>query len=79
MAVAEETGALAYTQSKTLHIVSNGQTRSIQRETKLTCVGISQDGTSVAASDEFGKIYHVMIDSKQKLAIQTLHWHAGPV
>ena len=81
MAVAEETGVLAYTQNKTLHIVSgtNNQTRSIQRETKLTCAGISQDGTSIAVSDEFGKIYHVMIDSNQKIAIQTLHWHANSV
>ena len=32
---------------------------TIKRDAKLTCVAVSGDGLSVAAGDEFGKIYHI--------------------
>lgn len=75
---------LTYTQYKSVNLVDLSSSvesekfRTILREARLTCVAVSNDGHSVAVGDEFGKIYHILIE-KQKLAIQTFHWHANAV
>ena len=94
MAVANDADLVAYTQYKTLHLVDLSSarelkavnTRSIQREARLTCVAVKDDGQSVAVGDEFGKIYHILVDSQandqaqgKRLVVQTLHWHANAV
>jgi NET1-associated nuclear protein 1 (U3 small nucleolar RNA-associated protein 17) len=58
--------------------VESEKFRTILREARLSCIAVSNDGKSVAVGDDFGKIYHVLMD-KKKLIVQTLHWHAHAV
>jgi hypothetical protein len=94
MAVAKGEGAdlVAYIAYKSLHLVDLSNirelkavnTRSIKREARLTAIAVKNDGQSVAVGDEFGKIYHILVDSStteqgKRLVVQTLHWHANAV
>lgn len=68
MALSKRASTLAITQGKVLYLkdleslknnVEAEKFVTIKRDAKLTCVAVSGDGLSVAAGDEFGKIYHI--------------------
>ena len=52
----------------------------VRRDCRLSALAVSDDGLSVAAGDEAGKIYYVTNPKgSASLIVQTFHWHASSV
>lgn len=52
----------------------------MKRDCRLCALAVSDDGLSVSAGDESGKIYYVTNpQGSATLIVQTLHWHAQEV
>ena len=67
IAVSKRADTLAFCQGKILYLKDIGALKSgtvsdfvqIRRDCKLVCLAVSDDGLSVAAGDESGKIYNI--------------------